>query len=244
MLLTFARAARELRSMAPIDIEHLPDDVLWLDLHEPSPEELRTVERRLGIEMPTREEMREIEASARVYEEGGALYLTSTLLFQADTLPPRTTEVSFILKGERLVTMRFTDPQPFRSMGGRIERYGPTLTTAQACSSGCWTASSLASPTSWSVRPSTSTSCPTASSGRRESREGGKAGSAGSAGAHRPQWRHHGQDQREPAHAPACPSRRRRSPIPCRSSAARMPAQRAKALDARRAVADRPAVAD
>lgn len=130
MLQTFARAAREIRGVAPIDIEHLPDDVLWLDMLEPTPEELRTIEHRLGVEMPTREEMREIEASARVYEEGGALYLTATMLFQADSLPPRTTEVSFILKGERLVTMRFTDPQPFRTMTSRIERYGATLTTA------------------------------------------------------------------------------------------------------------------
>ena len=95
-------------------------------------EELRGVERRLGIEMPTREEMREIEASARVYEEAGALYLTATLLFQAETLPPRTTEISFILKGERLVTLRFTDPQPFRTVGNRIERYGTTLNSAHA----------------------------------------------------------------------------------------------------------------
>ena len=118
-----------MRPVAPVDVEHLPDDVLWLDMLEPSPEELRTIEHRLGIETPTREEMREIEASARVYEEGGALYLTATLLFQADSLPPRTTEVSFILKGERLVTMRFTDPQPFRTMTSRIERYGATLVT-------------------------------------------------------------------------------------------------------------------
>lgn len=130
MLQTFARAAREIRATAPVDVEHLPDEVIWLDLHEPTSEELRTIERRLGIETPTREEMREIEASSRVYEEGGALYLTTTLLYQADSLPPRTTEVSFILKGERLVTMRFADPQPFRSMAGRIERYGATLTTA------------------------------------------------------------------------------------------------------------------
>ncbi len=130
MLQIFVRAGRGLRSTEPVDVEQLPDDALWLDLLEPTAEELRTIERRLGIDTPTREEMREIEASARVYEEGGGLYLTATLLYQADTLPPRTTDVSFILKDERLITMRFADPQPFRSMASRIERYGAGLTTA------------------------------------------------------------------------------------------------------------------
>ena len=54
----------------------------------PTSEEKRFVERVLGIEVPTREEMREIEASSRVYEEGDALYLTATVLVNADEPPP------------------------------------------------------------------------------------------------------------------------------------------------------------
>jgi magnesium transporter len=132
MLQTFSRGSREIRSIDAGDVDGLADDVVWLDLREPTVEETRAVERRLGIEMPTREEMREIEASARAYEEGGALYLTATVLFQAETLPPRATDISFILKGDRLVTMRFADPQPFRTIGNRLGRYGAALGSAQA----------------------------------------------------------------------------------------------------------------
>ena len=82
--------------------------------------------------MPTREEMREIEASSRVYEEDEALYLTATVVFLADQPPPRTTEISFILKRGHLVTLRFADPQPFRSMTARLDRSGPTLASGHA----------------------------------------------------------------------------------------------------------------
>jgi magnesium transporter len=116
----------------PDDVAGLADDVAWIDMRVPSPAEIAAVEQRFGIEMPTREEMREIEASSRVYEEDEALYLTATVVFLSDQPPPRTTEVSFILKRGQLITLRFADPQPFRSMAARLDRSGPTLGSGQA----------------------------------------------------------------------------------------------------------------
>jgi len=92
----------------------LPQDAVWLDLLEPTPEEERTVEHSLGINVPTREEMREIETSNRLYEEAGALYLTATVLARADSVQPESTQVTFILSGARLVTNRYVDLLPFR----------------------------------------------------------------------------------------------------------------------------------
>jgi magnesium transporter len=40
--------------------------------------------------VPTREEMREIETSNRLYEEDGALYMTATVVTKLDTDTPRT----------------------------------------------------------------------------------------------------------------------------------------------------------
>ena len=68
----------------------LPEDAVWLDLLEPTVEEERLVEQRLGLDIPTREEMREIESSARLYEEAGALYLTATVVTRLDTQQPET----------------------------------------------------------------------------------------------------------------------------------------------------------
>ena len=51
----------------------VPADALWVDLLEPTLEEEKSVEQFLTIDVPTREEMKEIEASSRLYEEAGAL---------------------------------------------------------------------------------------------------------------------------------------------------------------------------
>jgi len=92
----------------------LPASAVWLDLLEPTPEEEHQVERALGIEVPTRDEMREIETSNRLYEEAGALYLTATVLARADSSRPESTQVTFILSGARLVTNRYVDLLPFK----------------------------------------------------------------------------------------------------------------------------------
>ena len=85
----------------------LPTDAQWIDLREPTPEEEQLVEKTLSIDVPTREEMREIEASNRFYEENGGLYMTATLVTKLDTDLPERTQVTFILTGNKLVTNRY-----------------------------------------------------------------------------------------------------------------------------------------
>jgi magnesium transporter len=93
----------------------LPERTVWLDLYQPSAAEEDAVERALGIEVPTREEMKEIEASSRLYREDGALFMTATLVTNADSETPESTALTFILAGDRLVTVRYADPLPFRA---------------------------------------------------------------------------------------------------------------------------------
>ncbi len=49
-------------------------DTVWFDLLNPTKEEDNKVESLLKISVPTRAEMREIEASSRFYKENGASY--------------------------------------------------------------------------------------------------------------------------------------------------------------------------
>ena len=112
---------------APID-----QDAIWLDLVEPTVDEERLVEARLGVEVPTREEMREIESSSRLYEEGGALYLTATIVTKLDSDLPENAQVTFILKGSRLVTNRYADPLPFRRYIAYAERHVAGCNSAPA----------------------------------------------------------------------------------------------------------------
>ncbi|HEX6143961.1 MAG TPA: magnesium transporter, partial [Geminicoccaceae bacterium] len=61
----------------------IPAAAVWLDMCAPSPEEERAVESALGVNVPTREEMTEIEPSSRLYEEDGALLMTATVICNA-----------------------------------------------------------------------------------------------------------------------------------------------------------------
>lgn len=92
----------------------IPPDAVWVDLLEPTPEEEQLVETAFKIDVPTREEMREIESSNRFYEEDGGLYMTATIVTKLDTDLPERAQVTFILIGSKLVTNRYADPLPFR----------------------------------------------------------------------------------------------------------------------------------
>ncbi|ANP85628.1 magnesium/cobalt transporter CorA [Rhizobium leguminosarum] len=95
---------------------------VWHDLLNPIPEEDRSVERQLGIAIPTREEMEDIELSARLYQESGAEFMTMTALTGLDGDDPVKTPVTFILKGSSLVTVRYAEPKPFDVFQSRAQR--------------------------------------------------------------------------------------------------------------------------
>lgn len=94
----------------------------WIDLQAPTTEEIQFVEQRLGLDIPTADDMREIETSSRLYQENGAYFLTATVIYQADTEEPKSTPVTFILAGTRLITLRHEDPSPFRRMALLAEK--------------------------------------------------------------------------------------------------------------------------
>ena len=91
----------------------LPEDVVWIDMVEPTRDEELYVEKVLGIEVPTRDDLKDIEPSARLYVENDAVFMTASLLSKADTEAPMLTDVAFILARNRLVTIRYAHPKSF-----------------------------------------------------------------------------------------------------------------------------------
>jgi magnesium transporter len=136
MLSVYCLTPAGLKSLERTTNAPLPEEAVWLDLLEPTPEEEKLVEQRLGLDIPTREEMRDIESSSRLYEEGGALYLTATLVTRLDTQLPENSQITFILRGTRLVTNRYVDPLPLRRFVAHTERHPLANTTAQAVLAG------------------------------------------------------------------------------------------------------------
>ncbi|SFV27990.1 magnesium transporter CorA family protein [Hyphomicrobium facile] len=86
---------------------------VWIDLIDPKEDEDKFIEKALGIEVPTRSEMREIEASNRFYTENGAYYMTSIILHNSEQGVPMTSVVTFILFRNNLVTVRYAEPRAF-----------------------------------------------------------------------------------------------------------------------------------
>jgi magnesium transporter len=97
---------------------------VWIDLLRPSKDEDLVVERALSISIPTHEEMREIEASSRLYFEGGAHYMTAIVLHQPDAMvePAVATPITFVLSGSQLVTVRYAEPRAFSIFLGRAQK--------------------------------------------------------------------------------------------------------------------------
>ena len=102
----------------------LVDSPVWVDMVHPTSDEEAAVQRALKVELPTREEMQEIEISSRLYRENGSLYMTATLLSNTDTENPEAKPATFILSGDRLLTIRYTEPRPFRAFATRVQRVG------------------------------------------------------------------------------------------------------------------------
>ena len=109
----------------------LPSDAVWIDLRDPTPTEIASVERALGIEIPTREEMREIEASSRLYTEASYLVMTAPVIHRATAEIPESGAVTFVLLPNVLVTVRFIDPMPFAQFARRVERNPALAASAQ-----------------------------------------------------------------------------------------------------------------
>ncbi|MBA2400928.1 MAG: magnesium transporter CorA family protein [Bradyrhizobium sp.] len=122
MLSAYVPSESSLKKVDFADTADLPENAVWIDLVKPTPGEDQAVERLAGIAVPTREDMQEIEISSRLYIENGARYMTATLMCHSDTDMPRTTAVTFILAGHRLVTVRYDIPKPFALVEHKLAR--------------------------------------------------------------------------------------------------------------------------
>ncbi len=122
MIKTYLPHNGGLRAVPPEEIESRFGEALWVDLYAPTPEERQLVNKTLGMDLPTREDMEEIEASSRLYAEDGGLFMTTQILANSGTEKPVSGVVTFVLAREKLITIRYTEPQPFRTFEARCGR--------------------------------------------------------------------------------------------------------------------------
>jgi magnesium transporter len=98
----------------------LPDDVIWIDLLNPTVEEKAFVESRSGLRVPTVEALSEIESSSRLIVDHGVIYLSTPIVAQGDTADYHSSPAGFILSPNVLVTVRFTDLSTFKTVADKV----------------------------------------------------------------------------------------------------------------------------
>jgi magnesium transporter len=131
MLVAFVPRGNTLERVPVPEGTPVPAGAIWLDLYSPTQAEDRAVEAAFGVAVPTREEMAEIEPSSRLYIENNARVMTATLLFNSQTERPSITPVTFILAGNRLITVRYEEPKPFAIVGAKLARNCPAGVTGE-----------------------------------------------------------------------------------------------------------------
>jgi magnesium transporter len=87
----------------------------WIDLFDPTAEEIKKAATVARTRIPTREALEEIESSSRLRLEGDTLYLSTMVSAHAELNEPAPTPVGFVLNQRILVTLRYTELQGFEN---------------------------------------------------------------------------------------------------------------------------------
>lgn len=114
----------EHNNFKPVEINEfnlsLLHDAVWIDMLSPSQTEEQWVQSSRELQIPTQEEMREIESSSRLYVECGAIYMTGTMVAQSLSVNPKYDAVTFVLKANQLITIRYIEPQAFKLFSNNL----------------------------------------------------------------------------------------------------------------------------
>lgn len=80
---------------------------VWIDLLQPTAEEIAQVSAATGLRVPTEGQVSEIESSSRLAFEGGAFYLSAPLVAVDADGEHELTPVGFVLSSQVLLTIHF-----------------------------------------------------------------------------------------------------------------------------------------
>ncbi len=106
------------------------DGARWVDLLDPTQDEISRVAHRFGLEVPSRESLAEIEASSRTRQDGDRLVMSAPLIRQQDGHPVMA-PTGFVLMPDALVTIRFADYAAFDAVHEGLGREKRQVTAGE-----------------------------------------------------------------------------------------------------------------
>ena len=95
---------------------------VWVDLCNPTREEIAQACTDYGLNIPPREELEEIEFSSRLQYEDGAFTLSVPVTPHNKGEKDVTSPLGFVLTADILVTVRFSRLHTFETIGTRVKR--------------------------------------------------------------------------------------------------------------------------
>jgi magnesium transporter len=87
----------------------------WIDLFDPTPDEIARVAAESGIDVPSRQSLQEIETSSRLRADGQVLYVSTPLAL-------RDVPLGFVLSPPVLVTIRYSEVHAFGPVEACVEK--------------------------------------------------------------------------------------------------------------------------
>jgi magnesium transporter len=97
------------------DVFESANGTAWIDLCDPTAEEIAHAAALSKLRIPSRSELEEIESSSRLRVENGALYLSMPVSAHREQNESEPTPVGFLLSRTMLVTLRYTELQGFEN---------------------------------------------------------------------------------------------------------------------------------
>ncbi len=95
---------------------------VWVDLFNPTPEEMAKAGADYGVEIPPRSQLEEIEFSSRLQYENGVFTVSVPLTPHHQDGTDFTAPLGFVLSDKLLVTIRFAEMQTFEAITARVKR--------------------------------------------------------------------------------------------------------------------------
>ena len=105
------------------------EDLIWLDLLQPTPEERKFAEELFSIKLQSREEIEEIESSSKFSETENQIIINSNFMVKENSMYSAF-PVSLILKNNVLISFRNTKLQTFGDTIRRIKNRNKLITNA------------------------------------------------------------------------------------------------------------------
>ena len=105
---------------------------VWLDMCEPDDDEIKLVEAVTGVQLPTKEELGDIERSARLSFDEGVLRLTAPMIAQAATDHPTLTHIGLVMTEHLLISIRYQPLKMFDALTAAYAGQGSPPSSPEA----------------------------------------------------------------------------------------------------------------